>query len=224
MSQILLVRHGQASWGAADYDVLSEVGERQARVVGAALAARGVRPDVVLHGAMKRQRETARLLAEAAGPGAPWDRLEEDATWDEMDHHAVLERQPRTFHGDEPSPREFQAWFERATDRWTSGEFDHEYAESFPAFTARVRAALDALARRLAPSGTAVVVTSGGPVARLSAELLAAGTRTHSLLAPVVVNASVTKIVVGRRGTTLVSFNDHSHLEATGDEDLLTYR
>jgi broad specificity phosphatase PhoE len=223
MSQILLVRHGQASWGAVDYDVLSDLGERQAGVVGAALATRGVVPSVVLHGAMKRQRETARLLVEAAGWSA-WDRLEEDAGWDEMDHRSVLERQPKTFQGDEPSAREFQAWFERATARWKSGEFDHEYAESFPAFTERVRNALDSLARRLDDSGTAVVVTSGGPIARITADLLGGDVHMHSLLAPVVVNVSVTKIVVGRRGTTLVSFNDHSHLETTGDGALLTYR
>ena len=29
MSQILLVRHGQASWGSDDYDVLSPLGEKQ---------------------------------------------------------------------------------------------------------------------------------------------------------------------------------------------------
>jgi hypothetical protein len=43
------------------------------------------------------------------------------------------------------------------------------------------------------------------------------------MLAPVVVNASVTKVVVGRRGTSLVSFNDHSHLEAA-EPGLVTYR
>jgi broad specificity phosphatase PhoE len=223
MSQILLVRHGQASWGAADYDVLSETGERQAAVAGAALASRGVTPDVVLHGAMKRQRETARLLAEAAG-WSEWARFEEDSAWDEMDHQAVLDRAPKTFNGDQPSPREYQAWFQRATARWKSGEFDHEYAEPFPAFTERVRNALAELAHRLDESGTAVVVTSGGPIARLTAHLLAGDVGTHTLLAPVVVNASVTKIVVDRRGTTLVSFNDHSHLEVSGEDDLLTYR
>ena len=50
MSSILLVRHGQASFGAADYDNLSDVGHEQSRVLGAALAARGVSPDVVVAG------------------------------------------------------------------------------------------------------------------------------------------------------------------------------
>ena len=48
MSQVLLVRHGQASWGSDDYDVLSDLGERQSRMLGEALAARGVVPDLVV--------------------------------------------------------------------------------------------------------------------------------------------------------------------------------
>jgi broad specificity phosphatase PhoE len=220
VSQILLVRHGQASWGTADYDVLSDIGEMQSQLLGAALQRRGPTPDLVLHGAMTRQRETARLVVQAAG----WPcAVEEDVAWDEMDHHEVLDRQPAGFEG-EPSAREFQAWFERATDRWTSGDFDDDYAESFPAFTKRVRGALDGLVGRVPGSGVALVVTSGGPIARLTSALLGGDAETHSLLAPVVVNASVTKLVVGRRGTTLVSFNDHSHLEATDRGNLVTYR
>ena len=54
MSVLLLVRHGQASFGAADYDRLSALGERQSRLVGEALAARGVRPDLVVRGSLRR--------------------------------------------------------------------------------------------------------------------------------------------------------------------------
>lgn len=218
MSQVLLVRHGQASWGTDDYDVLSGLGGRQATVIGEALRDRGVRADVLLHGVMRRQRETARLLGEAAG----WDAWTEDGTWDEMNHEEVLVRQPHTFAGDTPTPREFQAWFEAATDRWTAGRHDHEYEESFAGFTDRVLGGLDRLVRDLGSGGTAVVVTSGGPIARVVAELLGGGLDTYRRIAPVVVNTSVTKVVVGQRGATLVSFNEHGHLEA--HPDLLTYR
>ncbi|HET6626290.1 MAG TPA: histidine phosphatase family protein [Nocardioidaceae bacterium] len=219
MSVLLLVRHGQASWGAADYDVLSDAGQKQAGVLGASLAARGVRPDVLLHGRMVRQRETARLLGEAAG----WGAWTEDQSWDEMNHEEVLRRQPHTFSGDTPTRAEFQAWFEAATDRWTAGRHDHEYDESFGVFSDRVLSSLSRLAERLGSGDTAVVVTSGGPIARVAAELFGGGTEMHRRVAPVVVNASVTKVVVGQRGATLVSFNDHSHLESP-DGGLVTYR
>ena len=161
MGQVLLVRHGQASWGAADYDVLSPLGERQATATGAFLA--GVRPDAVVHGLMQRQRRTAELMAEAAG----WTLAPSvDGRWDEMDHLAVLDAQPRDFDG-EPDAHQFQAWFEKATGRWLSGAHDGEYAESWPEFRDRVLAGLDALG-----DGTTVVVTSGGPISVVVAHLL----------------------------------------------------
>ena len=43
---------------------------------------------------------------------------------------------------------------------------------------------------------------------------------TYRKLAPVVVNTSITRIVSGRRGFTLLSFNEHSHLSP----EQLTYR
>ena len=210
MGQLLLVRHGQASWGAADYDVLSAAGEQQAEVLGRALA--GIAPDLVVHGSMLRQRRTAEIAVEAAGWSA---EVSLDERWNEMDHLAVLARQPQDFDG-EPDRQQFQAWFEAATTRWTSGGHDDDYDESFPAFRSRVAAAL----ADLAEAGTAVVVTSGGPISSVTAELLAADVPTYTRLAPVVVNASVTRVVSGRRGLTLVSFNDHQHLPP----DLLTYR
>jgi broad specificity phosphatase PhoE len=210
MGQILLVRHGQASWGADDYDVLSPLGEEQAAVVGTALHA--LAPDVVVHGAMKRQRRTAEIATEAAG----WQTVTSaDSDWDEMDHLAILAAAPREFEG-APDRAQFQTWFEAATDRWTSGGSDAEYAEPYPQFQDRVLAALD----RLAGAGTAVVFTSGGPVSVATAALLDAGRHTYRRLAPVVVNTSITRIVSGRRGLTLLSFNEHSHLS----DELLTYR
>ena len=84
MSQILLVRHGQASWGAADYDVLSELGERQSFVLGEALAVRGVRPDLLVRGSMRRHRQTT----EQALAGAGWPHG--DAVVDEVLDAAVI--------------------------------------------------------------------------------------------------------------------------------------
>jgi broad specificity phosphatase PhoE len=213
MGQILLVRHGQASWGAADYDVLSSVGEEQAVVLGRFLV--GLEPTAVVHGAMKRQQRTAEIAAEAAGWRAG---LTLDHRWDEMDHQAILAAHPHEL-GGEPDRRQFQAWFEAATNRWTAGNHDHEYDESYPAFVRRVGDALAALA---AAAGPAVVFTSGGPIASVAAQLLGAGVATYGRLAPVVVNGSITKLVTGRRGVTLVSFNEHAHLESA--PELLTYR
>ncbi len=221
MGQVLLVRHGQASWGAEDYDVLSEVGHQQSRLLGEALAARGVVPDRVLHGDMRRHRETAEDCIEAAGWDVP---VVEDDGWDEFDHLHMLSVVPAPFEGRQPNRTEFQHWFETATDRWTAGEHDSDYHETFADFTARVE---DAVRRATeADARTVIVFSSGGPVSWAAASLLGDSTEVSGALwrklNPVCVNSGVTRVVTGRRGTTLVTFNEHAHLDAT--PDLLTYR
>ena len=68
-----------------------------------------------------------------------------------------------------------------------------------------------------------MVFTSGGPISWVATSLLGGGPEIWTQLNPVTVNSSVSKVVVGRRGMTMVSFNDHSHLEAAGD-GFITYR
>lgn len=219
MGVILLLRHGQASWGAADYDQLSTRGEAQSVQLGRSLVDRGVEPTTLVTGRMTRHQQTARAAADAAG----WStELVTDAGWDEFDHVQVLQ-----VHGppdgsvpEQLSRQEFQRWFAAATRRWTAGNHDGEYDETFGDFSARVQAALRRTAETLGAGETAVVFTSGGPVSWVAASLLGGDAQLWMRLNPVTVNAAVTKVVVGARGTTLVSFNDHGHLEPSQ----VTYR
>ena len=116
--------------------------------------------------------------------------------------------------------QQFDAWFDAATERWTSGQYDEDYDEPFFTFTSRVESALRRTASGLGSGEVAVVFTSGGPISWVAATLLGGGIDMWMRLNPVTINASVAKVVVGARGTTLVSLNDHSHLEP----DHVTYR
>ncbi|HTW16044.1 MAG TPA: histidine phosphatase family protein [Nocardioides sp.] len=216
MGLLVLVRHGQASFGAEDYDVLSETGHEQARLLGKQLAALGVDPALVVRGGMRRHRETAEAMADAAGWTAP---TEVDAGWDEFDHLAVVEALG------EPTPpgldrRAFQALFERATSGWVAGTLPVG-GESYADFLARVQAALDRLVER-ARTGTVVVVTSGGPIGAAAATLVDRSdpARLWAAFNTVLVNSSVTRVLVGPSGTRLLTFNEHTHLPA----GVLTYR
>ncbi|MCW2757561.1 MAG: hypothetical protein JWO46_1307 [Nocardioidaceae bacterium] len=223
MAQLLLVRHGQASWGADDYDVLSETGWEQGRVLGRALAARGVAPTYAVRGTLRRHRETA----DAVGEGLLLPEVVVDAGWDEFDQDSLFGQVPVPWEGREPERGEFQVWFESVTERWTSGRADADYTETFTAFVERVTSALRRTADA-AGSGTAIVLTSGGTISVVTAGLL--GAELDDLgrgalwrrLNPVCANSGVTKVVVGGRGMTLVSFNEHTHLEQR--PELLTYR
>ena len=209
MGQILVVRHGQASFGADDYDVLSATGEEQARVVGRALA--HLTPDVVVHGSLVRQRRTAELAAEAAGWSA---QPTEDRRWNELEslaQFAAVSGSP-----DGPDRDGFQRWYDAAMARWTGGEHDADYTESYLAFRERSNAALS----EVVAAGTAVAFSSGGPIAAIAAELLAGGAPTYGRLLPGIVNGGITRVISGRRGLTLLSFNEHQHLVP----ELVTYR
>src|SRR5512132_1764602 len=87
MAELVFVRHAQASFGADDYDRLSELGWRQSRWLGEYFAERGLIFDRVLHGSLRRHVETlagiAQGLGRALGAG-------EDARLNEYDSHALL--------------------------------------------------------------------------------------------------------------------------------------
>ena len=220
MSMLLLVRHGQASFGAADYDQLSDLGHEQSRLLGASLAARGVHPDVLLRGSMKRHRQTAVAAAVAAG----WEEeVVEDPAWDEFDHLSTLSGSVLFEEVEGESYEDRAGRFDATITRWASGEHDDDYRETFAAFRGRVSDALERAVAGLGPKQTAVVFTSGGPVSWVAATLADGGVPAWSRLSRVVVNSSATKVVAGRRGTSLIGFNDHSHLEAP-DAGLITYR
>ncbi|HJR90123.1 MAG TPA: histidine phosphatase family protein [Aeromicrobium sp.] len=231
MSVLLLVRHGQASFGKRNYDALSERGHEQARIVGAALAARGVAPTRVVCGGLRRHAETVDGILEGLGSSAGPELVVDDG-WDEFNFEHVMQVHRPMYKSrvllfadyarTRPSERRarFQALFEEATQRWTGGDADDDYEESFPAFSERVDAALRRTANEA--EGTVVVVSSGGPIGLVASRLLAGDASLWVQLNRVAVNAAVTKLVAGRSGITLSTYNEHSHLEH--DRSLVTYR
>jgi len=92
------------------------------------------------------------------------------------------------------------------------GANDGDYHETFSGFGERVYAALEAVTARVRDSGTAVVFTSGGPIARTASRLIEGDVSTYRKLARAVVNTSVTTLVTSPRGTSLLTFNEHAHL------------
>jgi len=90
VGSIYLIRHGQASFGADDYDVLSPLGVRQAQVVGQHLLDLGLSFDRCLSGDLSRQQDTARhALARFSAAGLPAPELELAATNDAQQHAAA---------------------------------------------------------------------------------------------------------------------------------------
>ena len=221
MPLLLIVRHGQASFGAADYDTLSELGVRQAQRTAAALVAAEIPVARVISGSLRRQRDTAEAIARAYGL-----QTSVDARWNEYDadplltHHSPsaqrLER-PSGPGAVPTSPREFQAVLESALASWIAAGEGSPAPETWPAFSGRVATALaDAGQSGL---GTTVVCSSGGSIAAMCVALAGRDPAGFVAFNRVSVNCGISRVVVGRGGTSLVSFNEQQHL--SGD---VTYR
>jgi broad specificity phosphatase PhoE len=230
MSAVHLVRHAQASFGAADYDLLSERGELQARVLGKALVGMAPRVAVVACGDMVRHRQTAAGCLQAMGCTTG---SSSDAAWNEFDHTALIVAlrpdyaDPALLRADlmaQPDPRRaFQAMFEQAVARWVGGGHGDEYAETWVDFRARCRRALANVVEALPKGADALVFTSGGPIAALAQDLLRIPDSDGFRLNWGLVNCGVTKLVRGRDGIRLSTLNGHAHFEGE-HAGLVTYR
>lgn len=229
MAVIRLIRHGQASFGLKNYDQLSELGEKQSLLLGESMKGRVGEVDLVVCGAMTRHRQTA----EGALEGMGLDLTPTvDPRWDEFDHEEVIVKHKPAYRSKtvmvadlarKGDPKhQFQLVFDDALARWTAGENDSDYAEPWTEFVDRARAGLDALADEAAAAKNILVFTSGGPVSAVAAALLGLGADGWMRLNRTCANCSETKVVAGRSGTSLVTWNAHPWFDA--DRELLTYR
>lgn len=219
MARLHLIRHGQASFGADDYDALSMRGHDQASRLSQCLP----RPDHLTCGTIRRQVETA----------APFGSAQKDARWNEFDYLDVIAAyRPelssvaalRKAVADMSNPyRAFQDIYEAAVQRWATGAHDGDYVESRSAFRTRVRAALADLVTQVGKSDTAFVVTSGGPIAAIVQDALGLSEDATRGVEKTLVNCGVTTLLVRPGAFQLISLNEHQHLGAM-DADLITFR
>jgi broad specificity phosphatase PhoE len=231
MGQIYLVRHGQACFGTHDYDRLSELGLRQARLLGDALARRPWRVDRVVTGNMKRHAQTAEACLaayrETLHAPAAWSA---DAGFDEYDADEVMVRhrpeladarvlQQELARSEHPR-RAFQHIFTDAMTRWMEGAHDAEYRESWNGFRARVVAALQRVLDGAGASRNIIVFTSGGPIAAICQHLLELPHRRAFEVNASIVNSGVTGLLYQPGRVSLSFLNSHAHLDA----ESITYR
>jgi broad specificity phosphatase PhoE len=231
VAELYLIRHGQASFGAADYDQLSDVGLEQCRRLGRWLAESGPRFDLAVTGTLRRHRQTAEACLAALQPPG---RQAEDAGLNEYDHREMLMRHDarlatpegmRQAVDSQPNPRRaFQEIFSAAFARWVAGRHDAEYAESFATFRRRCCEALLRQVADLGRSERAIVFTSGGPIAVIAQSALGIPDERVAALNFSLANAAVTTMFSGASGLKLGTLNAFQHLQQVGAERLVTYR
>lgn len=222
MSAMLhLIRHAQASFGAADYDNLSALGHRQSEALGAALKAQGVVPDAVFIGAQRRHRQTWEGMEKALATGIEPIVL---PGWNEFDFGGLLEARYAA-RDDKPadlnSDRKTHFRILRDTVlEWQNGEIENP-PESYAGFNARVREARAAIAASAAK--TPIAVSSGGAIGCTVADVLGAPAEQMILLQLQVKNCAAARLVMAKGQTWLNGFNETPHINAGNEQEMLTY-
>lgn len=219
MAELVVIRHAQASFGAADYDVLSDLGHRQSERLGAVLRGMGWTPDRLVTGTLRRQKQTLAAMGFSQAP-------EEHAGFNEYDFTDLLNvrfggQAPEDFHRDRKT--HFRELRDTILD-WQAGGLAGAL-ESWADFAARVAAARDfamaSEARRV------LVISSGGPIGQLTATALGAPPRMMMELNLQVKNTSITRFVYSasarERGLTLSEFNATPHFADPAFADLTSY-
>lgn len=236
MSELYMIRHGQASFGEKNYDRLSPTGLLQAELVARHWVAIGRKLDAVYTGGMKRQIDTAGALSAAYRDGRmPVPELIRENAFDEYPSESVFKAQIPGMLEENPSVSEvlsklyrdkkaFQYLFEKAMNRWVSGDFDMPGGSTWNDFKGRVLNGVQQIIQVQGAQKTLVVFTSGGPISAVVQKALDLTDRMTMALSWQIMNASITRFKYNAKGIALVGFNDITHLELENDKRLLTYR
>jgi broad specificity phosphatase PhoE len=242
LSRVYLIRHGQAGTRKA-YDALSDLGRRQARLLGEYFVSRKIRFATAYRGELKRQQLTAeevRLAYDEAGECFP--EVVPHSGWNEFDlDHIYRALAPRLCDEDPEFEKEYREMVTQARagakehgaevnrrwmpcDRkvvlaWIAGKHAYE-GESWQAFRERVADCRSAL-ETVDDDANVIIFTSATPIAVWTALAMEIHDERAMRLAGVLHNASCTVVKVVGDEIRLHSFNGVPHLEAT---ELRTYR
>jgi broad specificity phosphatase PhoE len=218
--ELYLIRHAQASFGAANYDKLSPLGHEQSKALGRALKTQGVAPTAFWIGSLVRHRETLDgILTGMSAAATPHIH----PGFNEFDFTALLNAR----YADLPAPQnmhtERKSHFRTLRDtvlEWERNEIPNP-PETWAEFTARTT---DALRAAMNPDHQqTLAISSGGAMGRIISDLLDCGPGQQIKLQLQMKNCSVTRFVYSAKSVYLHSFNETPHINAANQEQLLTY-
>ena len=216
MAEITFVRHGQASFGEANYDKLSPLGHQQSAWLGDHFKASGHQFDRVICGTLRRHRETLAGMQKSLNHPV----IEEDERLNEMSYFA-MERAYEAATG-EPLPQDAEAaalYFSRVMHAWERDEIS-DIPESFTSFQSRI---LSAIADHSRDGQHLLMISSGGPLGVAMRDALGLDMAAMTTIILRNHNASYSRFARFENRYQLVQFNGIAHLEDPSRQHALTY-
>lgn len=235
MANLLIIRHGQASFGAENYDQLSPLGQRQADLTGEFLHQMGTRFSAAYSGDLSRQRETGERILDQLdeAPDLIVDPRFNEVQTDEQIKimmPLLVERDARFAELVaimDTDTKSFQKIIETVFNYWVSPECDVSGIQSWKDYHGGVVSAFEGAMASAAAGTDTAIFTSGGTIATIVGHVLKlTSDRVYEFYEPVF-NCSVTRIIFNSRKCSMSTFNDVGHLHlmsAQLNERLVTYR
>ncbi|WCM92767.1 histidine phosphatase family protein [Acidovorax sp. NCPPB 2350] len=223
MGTLYLVRHGQASFGAQDYDQLSPRGHEQAVRLGTYWRERGLRFDAVYTGTLRRHAQTLAGIAQGlqAAPGP----LQALPTLDEYDSAALIGAIHPLPLPPADTPERYRQHFRLLCDalaQWMGGTISPAGMPDWTAFSDGVRSVLEQVRRHHAEHNV-LLVSSGGPISTAVGTVLSTPPEVTIALNMRIRNAAVTEFSISPKRLMLQTFNTLPHLDTPGDADWVTH-
>ena len=221
MGLLYLVRHGQASLGAADYDQLSAMGAQQSRRLGEYWKSHGLTFNTVLVGTLKRHAQTLQGIRDGLGhtPDAlQWPGL------NEYDSEALIRAVHPNASFDTKTPEGYREHFRMLRDglkQWMAGTAFPLGMPTYPEFLLGVTSALDHVRQHC--EGNVMLVSSGGPISTAVAQVLQASPETSIELNLRMRNSSVSEFHFTPKRHNLVAFNSLPHLAGPEHREWITH-
>lgn len=221
MGTLYLVRHGQASFGAEDYDQLSDLGHRQCVRLGEYFRHKGRRFDAVLTGTLKRHAQSLAGIAEglqAAAEPLLWPGLNE---YDSLAVIAAVHPQALTRPDTPEMYRHHFRLLREGLNQWMAGTVAPAGMPSYAEFVAGVNGALDHVRRE--HTGDVLIVSSGGPISTAVGQVLGTRPETTIELNLRIRNSSITEFEFTPKRHMLVTYNTLPHLDHPDQAGWITY-
>lgn len=206
------MRHGQASFGAADYDQLSPLGQQQCQRLGAFWRARGQQFDAVFSGTLRRHAQSLAALAEGWGGALPAVNIRPGL--DEYDSAALIRAihpEPLAAPRDAEGVKQYFRLLRQGLLAWMRGDSAPQGMRSHAEFSAGVLATLDEV--RALGGGEVLILSSGGPISCALAQVLQAPAESAIELNLRLRNSALSELVFNAQRLSLHSFNGLPHLQ-----------
>lgn len=226
MATLILTRHAQASLGKQDYDQLSDLGHKQAHLLGEYFDSTSIKPSRVICGSLKRHIETADAITRSLQYN---QAIETDPRWNEFDFKGLIKaylslNSDQAFNlSRDSNPATFFKLLKKAMFAWANNDLVGLVDEAWSDFEYRIETGLEAIRQQADRDDTVMLVSSGGAISMAIRKVMGLSVEQMIDINFQIKNASYASFDIKRDRMVLSGFNHTPHLELDEGKTLISY-